>query len=291
MYSKTAFVFDGVPSTQYGLMIYYLDDASTRDLSLGTDVDIVEDRLSKQFRSISYGVNVNQSLSFPLTFGSTEYLDESQIDEILTWLTGHQRYKWLELVDIDHTCDETGHLVIDTIVHAENPVRYRCHINNVNIEYVGNLPFAFSATVELDSQFGYEEPRTFTQEVDSGGVDFTLNNPSSYNGYIFPTMRLTFAEEDTKVFRLINTSDNSRVFELDLTSNAEASLNGVTVEINNLTGVMTNDRANLNLYKYFNNKFFRLLRGDNELRAEVDAGSCTLDITCEFLRKVAGHTA
>ena len=53
MLKSTSFIFDGVPSDTYGLMIYFLDDESTKELPLGTDVDMIEDRLPKNISPFS----------------------------------------------------------------------------------------------------------------------------------------------------------------------------------------------------------------------------------------------
>ena len=76
MFRSTSFIFDSVPSETYGLMIYFLDDESKKEVSLGTDIDVIEDRTPKRFSPIHYGVDVNKSMSFPLIFGSTEYLSD-----------------------------------------------------------------------------------------------------------------------------------------------------------------------------------------------------------------------
>ena len=92
MLRSTSFLFDGHSSEDFGLMIYFLDDEAQRELELGTNVEMIEDRLPKRYNPIHYGVDINQSMSFPLTFGSVDYLSDYDIDAILSWLTGHQQY-------------------------------------------------------------------------------------------------------------------------------------------------------------------------------------------------------
>ena len=62
MLRSTNFIFDGVPSETFGLMIYFLDDSSTRELSLGTDVDVIEERLPTRTTPIHYGVDLNKAI-------------------------------------------------------------------------------------------------------------------------------------------------------------------------------------------------------------------------------------
>ena len=72
---------------------------------------------------------------------------------------------------------------------------------------------------------------------------------------------------------ITNETDKGRTFRL---TNVPAAASDILV--NNDTCVITNN-ADLNLYPYFNFKFFRLVRGYNTLSI---TGNCTLTIRCEF---------
>lgn len=196
MLKSTSFIFDGVSSETYGLMIYFMDDESTKELPLGTDVDMIEDRLPKNVSPIHYGVDMNKAMTFPLTFGSTEYLEDYDVDAILSWLTGHQQYKWLEFVDGDHY------------------VRYKCHLNNMKSLYINGLPFAFTCDVECDGQFGYEYPVSTEYLVDSNGIGIDYFNRSAYNGYLYPDLNIVFGN-DCNTLSIINESDNNREFKIN----------------------------------------------------------------------------
>ena len=394
MFKETAFKFDGIPCTDYGLMIYYLSDSSTRDIGLGTNVSVVEDRLSKRIDPITYGASMNESLSFPLTFGSTETMTEAQVEEILEWLTGHQQYKWLELYESNHLCDDSddnsadhqnefnitddsGTLSLDTVPFAtdiniklealfdgaDEPItlefnnilhtpsdsadvgtgeatdtwdedgetksvtlsvqntynsadvsylietsdatfnsarvivtwndvyciRYKCHIDNVEIQYVNALPFAFEANIECDGQFGYVYPPVITDySVSSTPSTKVLTNHSSYNGYLYPSL-LFSTSGGCNMVSIANNSDNGREFKID-TSDADFTLDDLTVNIDCRNGIIYAVDGNddvVNLYPYFNKKFLRLLKGDNSLTVRTDSGTCTLSVTCVWRRKVS----
>lgn len=198
MFKSTSFIFDNVPSENYNLMIYFMNDEDTKEINLGTDVDVIEDRTPKRFSPIHYGVDINKAMSFPLVFGSTEYLSDWDVDAILSWLTGHQQYKWLEYVDGDHY------------------VRYRCHLNNMRSIYINGLPVAFECDVECDSQFAYEYP--ITTKIKAIGKDNPVSldflNKSSYNGYLYPTLHLDFGD-DCNTLSIINETDNGREFKIN----------------------------------------------------------------------------
>lgn len=196
MYRSSSFVFDGVPSEIYGLMIYFMDDAESREISLGTDINVIEDRLPKRISPIHYGVDINKSMSFPLTFGSTDYLEDYDVDAILSWLTGHQQYKWLEFIDGDHY------------------VRYKCHLNNMQSIYINGLPTAFTCDVECDSQFAYEYPTINEYEIDDTEAYIEYFNKSAYNGYLYPELKIEF-NNDCNSLSIINESDNNREFKIN----------------------------------------------------------------------------
>lgn len=196
MLRSSSFTFDGIPSENYGVMIYFLDDSDTREISLGTDVELIEDRLPKRITPIHYGVDLNKSMSFPLTFGSTEYLEDYDVDAILSWLTGHQQYKWLEFVDGDHY------------------VRYKCHLNNMESVYINGIPTAFTCDVECDGQFAYEYPTVSEYTVDTTEAYIEYFNKSAYNGYLYPQLELALSD-DCNSLTIINESDNDREFKIN----------------------------------------------------------------------------
>lgn len=226
MFRSTSFKFDGVSSETYGLMIYFTDDSEIRDLSLGTDVELIEDRLPKQISPIHYGVDMNKPMTFPLTFGSTNYLKDYDVDAILSWLTGHQQYKWLEFIDGDHY------------------IRYKCHLNNVKTLYVNGLPFAFECDVECDGQFGYEPVEIFEYEVNELGISDDFFNRSSYNGYLYPDVEILF-NDDCTTLSIVNETDGGREFKINHFD--RETINTTSDEIGEITTLGAKIQANSEL--------------------------------------------
>lgn len=288
MFKEIAFNFDGTSCDEYGLMIYFLDDTSVREQDFGTSIEIIEDRLSKRIDPITYGVDMNQSMSFPLTFGSRTTLTEDQVDEVLSWLTGHQDYKWLELYDYESYCDPVTKQPLDDPQpqYKQTRIRYRCHITDVTVQYISGLPFAFDATVECDGQWGYVyPPAVFEFEASSEEGVEVINNQSSYNGYLMPKMHLEFTGPVTQ-FSIVNATDNNREFKIDATD-LENGLENMVVDIDHQNGIITVADSTVNLYPYFNKKFLRLVKGDNRLQFSTDDGTCAITMTCEWRRKVS----
>lgn len=250
MLNSTSFIFDDVPSEDYGLQIYFFEDQD-QDLDFGTKSDIVETRIPKRLTPIHYGVNLNSSMSFPLTFGSLDPLDDYDVDSIIGWLTGHQEYKYLEFVDKDHL------------------VRYKCIINNLKVVHVRGLPFAFKCDVECDSQFSYEPPQIYNYSVD-GEKEIDFLNRSSNNGYIYPKVELKLANDCT-LLSIINESDNDREFLFNNIIKKEVS---TTTEEKNLDTTISEQMSDFSEQSILswtesdlveggsNNKFNDILYGD-----------------------------
>lgn len=195
MLKSTSFIFDGIPSEQYGVMIYFLNDDENRELDLGTDVEVIEERLPKRITPIHYGVDINKSMSFPLTFGSVNYLSDDDVDAILSWLTGHSQYKWLEYVDGEHY------------------IRYKCHLNNMQSVYINGLPVAFTCDVECDGQFAYEYNTVYEYNITDSEQEIEFVNKSSYNGYLYPKLEFQF-NDDCNGLSIFNDTDQGREFNI-----------------------------------------------------------------------------
>jgi phage-related protein len=244
-------------------MLYSFDDPETQENDAGTNVDISETRIARSVKPIHYGVTANQSMTFSLTFGAEKSLSKYETDLISNWLTGHQDYKWLEILQ-------------DDLVN----VRYKCLINNLTEISIKGRPTAFSCDVVCDSQFAYEFPTTFSYKVD-GGLKSRLFNRSTHNGYIYPTIKLTGISGSS--ISIINHSNGDREFKI------ENPPNGVDIYIDCERQIISTNELELgkdsetNIYKLCNYKFPRLIQGTNELEF---SGNFTADITCEFLRKV-----
>ena len=260
------FSFDGIPCTEYGLMMYEFGASGSSNGTVTPNLKIVEDRVSNRYTPLHYGVIQNEPLTFNLTFGvnpesieNGKPLDRWDIDVIARWLTGHRDYKWLEISQPD----------MET-------VRYRCFITNLKYVDYGMFQWGFTCTVLCDSPFAYMYPETYTYQI-RGNSEFTFYNKSAYHGYYRPKIIITHSSGGT--FQIINHSDND--WTMQFTS--LPSTNKV-ITVDNENEIIT-CLALPNPYSNFNFHFFRLVQGKNEL--EVN-GTGTLQILCEFPVNVGG---
>lgn len=260
------FSFDGIPCTEYGLMLYELGSASDTTNTLSTDMDIVEDRIARRYTPLHYGTITNEPLEFTMTFGADPsaidkdaYLDRWDMNAIAIWLTAHDQYKWLEITQPDMEM-----------------FRYKCFITELKHIDVGNLPWAFSCKVVCDSPFAYQYPEVFKYTV-NGTSEVDILNKSSYRGFYKPKMTLSLTRGGT--FYIKNTTDNNRTMQFTgLPTSAS------TITIDNENEVISCGTI-ANPYQYFNFNFFRLCRGNNHL---VINGTGNIEITCEFPINIGG---
>lgn len=268
------FSFNGIPSSQYGLMLYDFG-APVEDGIFSSGLEISEDRTARRYRPLFYGVTQNTPLTFELTFGvnpdgidAYEPLDRWDMAAIATWLTGQDGYRYLEIAQPDMEA-----------------MRYRCIITDLSYVTYGKMPWAMRCTVTCDSPFAYLRPVTYEIIPDTNFTEVTINSRAPVPYY--PRLEYDYVynsslSNSAKALRIINVTDNMRNFQLGggmLVSNQH-------IVIDNENEIITTD-ADINLYDYFNYTFFRLLPGDNELRIRGSQSS-VLRMICEYPINIGG---
>ena len=261
MFNCYEFTFNGESSYQYGLMVYDIGGVGQRDVSFGNRAEIVETRTSGRIRPIHFGVKYHEDpLEFQLVFGAEQALDRYELERVSYWLTGHQDYKWLSIGQPDL-----------------EKLQFRCMVTELTPISHGWLPVAFQATIRCDCPYAYSFPFR-NQYTISGETGILLRNDSSVREWIRP--ELTFVPAaGTSELVLVNADDGDRQFRLS------GIPESVTVTVDNDTGIITTAPTEHNLYGGFDLQFFRLVSGDNHIKATGDG---TLTISGRFLYNTAG---
>lgn len=261
-----SFSFDGISCEEYGLMLYDFGSVSQGDSKFAPGMEISEERVRRRLHPLFYGTSYDEPLEFQLVFGAGEYaasrgecLDRQDMERIASWLTGRDGYKWLQ---IDQP-DLAG-------------IRYRCILTDLETIEVGMCKWAFQCSVHCDSPFAYTLPKTFSYDI-SGTQDVVLRSRSTMNEPYYPQIVVKMNGGNT--VSIINHTDGDREFKL---TEIPQPQDAVTVDCEN--GILTAS-SGLNLYPYFNFKFPRLVRGDNQLTI---SGNCQVTFTCEFPVNVGG---
>lgn len=262
----TEFIFDDIPCSEYGLMVYHFGTEGQEDVPFKNG-DLIEERIAGRYDALTYGLVQNQALEYTLVFGANlqsldenEYIDRYEIEAIAAWLTGHDTRKWLTIVQDDM-----------------ESFRYKCIISELKLITYGDLPWAFSCKVSCDSPFAYTFPEEYAYDLD-GEKQIRLFNRSSFNGFYRP--KIEIALHDCDNVRIVNLSDNNRIFEF----HGLPAGDPLIIWVDNKNQVITNN-VDLNLYPNFNMKFLRLVRGDNILRI---SGTGRIKFICEFPVNIGG---
>lgn len=260
------FIFDGVPCSQFGLMVYHFGSNQQDDVSFQNG-SIVEDRIPSRYDALTYGLVQNQPLEYTLVFGanmesidSRSCLDRYEVEAIASWLTGHKSRKWLTIVQAD----------METF-------RYKCLISDLKLITDGDYPWAFSCTVSCDSPFAYTFEEKYEYRV-NGSKQLRFWNRSSYNGFYRPTLEIELHSGSDVSIQ--NDTDDGRLFEFKGLPNAGTLI----ITVDNKNQIIRNN-MDLNLYPYFNMHFLRLYRGDNYLNI---TGDVTVRFICEFPTNIGG---
>lgn len=265
------FSFNGIPSSQYGLMLYDFG-APVEDGIFSSGLEISEDRTARRYRPLFYGVTQNTPLTFELTFGvnpdgidAYEPLDRWDMAAIATWLTGQDGYRYLEIAQPDMEA-----------------MRYRCIITDLSYVTYGKMPWAMRCTVTCDSPFAYLRPEVY--EITPSLVTWpnmpvtTIMCRSAAPAY-YPIMEYTCTGGVTTV-QIRNVTDSNRTLEITGLSTAQ------TIRIDCENEIITTT-ADINLYDQCNFKFLRLLPGVNQIAVRGDSGG-SLRLICEYPINIGG---
>lgn len=270
------FSFEGHSAEDYNVFLAYIGDPGVTTDSLYT-AEIVETRIPSQVKPIFFGLNHNQPIERELTICSEEYLTREQIDEIVQWLT----------------CSTTGYG--ELTVEDEELESYTLRVIFETLELVSSAyPIAIQCKVVCDSQYAYSTCVSPSYDVQDGLVHLvgggersyiTVDNNSSYLGYIYPTLTLKIPQGVTQ-FSMTNTSDNNGLLALELPSSFTPDNETDThliIKIDTQYKIMTTNCSDVNPYKCLKDMdgyfyFPRLVRGLNKFTFEGTA-ICSLTYT------------
>lgn len=262
MFKTYEFIFAGMPSSMYGLMVCDFAGKNHSDNAFGNKAKIVETRIPGRVRPLHHGVDYNSDpLTFKLIFGADHELDRWDLQEVSYWLTGHQQYQWLQIEQPD-------------LAHIE----YRCLITDLTPISIGWLPYAFEATVTCDCPYayGFEFEKTMSF---SDGDELYVFNESTAHECCYPKLKITPHGDCVSITNMNDKNYNGNANEFSLTGIPSGS----TVFIDNENGIIRDETFGTNLYDGFNDTFFRLVPGDNNLKM---TGSGTMTISGRFYYNV-----
>ena len=259
-FSGKNFVFNSIPSENYGLVITSESDTSQEPIA---DITPTISRIYKRNKSFLYGVTPSQTLEFSISLTSiTGYIDSTLLGLISEWLFGQQNFQKLQIIQDDMT-----------------DIYFNCFLLSPQVIRSGNMIIGVKARVSCDSPFAYTFPRTTTHNFSTPPNEQRIffDNLSHDSYYLYPNIsfQMTSSGGDISISNL----EEGREFLFDgLASNERISVNNDLQIIESSLGL-------LRLSK-FNKNFLRFIPGRNTLRITGDISSLTLEYS--FTRKIGG---
>jgi hypothetical protein len=249
----SSFVFNNIPSEYYGLRIFNFN-SGRENASAGGDISPVTQTIYRRPIPYFYGVNQDKVLTFPIVFGSYSALDSTTINLIHKWLFGQMNYKKLVVVQPDMS-----------------EVYFNCFLTDPQNISIGNLKYAFEATVICDSPWAWSYDKVFAKTYSTDNVDdtFIFVNESANCDYLYPEVSFTINSLGSGV-TITNSSDNGRQFIFAGISPLE------TITIDNDRQILSSSTGLYRLSK-FNLNWFRLLQGINNINILGGISSFTMN--------------
>ena len=253
------FSYNGINSTEMNVMTCDIDGntglietPSGSALELSTVKPVCADKW--HFYNAQYSEPLSYSIHLMKTGFTPFTVDE--ITKINRWLMRKDGYHPFSFTDSAYgaiTFFATA--VSGSIVSSSN--------KNIALKYdfKTNAPFGYGD--EITVSFG-------------GSGNFLLENTSSENGYIYPSMViLSNSNSDIEI------SNNGRITKI------EKCLKGEKITLNNEYKIISSSNVQHDLANDFNYKWFRLSRNDDAIENNITVkGDCTIQLTYRPVIKI-----
>ena len=177
------FIFDGVDSRDYDLLLCSFDGAQDEELSMGLGIEPIQIELRD--RIIDYGGKWDEVITFEFAVAHGcsrigEPFSRKEIREIASWLTSSKDLKWLSIYDEDDT-----------------EYFYYCRFTNIQQKKIGGQTLGLIFEVTCDSPFAYSDIKTktflyrdFVNYQEYVGIplsQFFINNDQILDSYCYGT--------------------------------------------------------------------------------------------------------
>ena len=244
------FEYDGISSAKYGLFFGHINTERLKQICGNIEYNqVFYPSLNRQE---IHGINKDEfPLSFDLEIISAEPIPYRYAREIKKWLFSSHEYKKLYPSRIK---DRT----VEKINGKEKRVYVECIFTNPEALFYADGLHGWKCTCILSSGWAFQDAIEVTYTDFTEDINITVD---SDNGeYIYPTFTFLAGATTNPISpTIINTSDNNRTMEIkDIPAQTE-------VYVDSAIGTIT-DNTGVSLYpKLLNQKFLRLVNGDNVL--------------------------
>ncbi len=247
----SSFIFNSVPSEQYGLRISELDASAINEAMGSFDVEIYEQKVYRRSTPYFYGTTGVPHLEFDMSCYSEQELSAEDFSIIQKWLFGQNTYKKLQITQFD-----MQNIYWWTILNSPETIKVGSKIQGCKFHVICNSPF------------GYKFPETTTYTYTASVVD---NNEYFYNAsddvlnYLYPVSVITMNNTGGTA-TITNQTDTNRVFEFTGLQADEV----ITID-NNLQTISSS--TGLKRLNNFNKHWLRFVPSINNLRIQGNIAS------------------
>src|ERR1035437_2464599 len=130
------FIFDGIPSSNYGLVISSINNSGVGDSSMGSSSNPITKKLLRNPKEYIFGVELSPVLTFDLEITSQNPISADMRNFIGSWLFGQMTYKKLQILQDD----------------LQN-YYYNVLFTDATLIYAGNLHYGYKIKARSDSPF------------------------------------------------------------------------------------------------------------------------------------------
>ena len=245
------FEYDGIRSAKYGLFFGHVDTERLKKIC--GDIEYKQSYYPSLNRQEIHGTSKDEfPLSFELEIISAEPISYRSAKEIKKWLFNSPTYKKLYASRIK---DKT----IEKINGVEKRRYVECVFTNPEAMFYADGLHGWKCTCTLSSGWSFQDEIEITYTDFSG--DIVIPVDSDNGEYIYPTMVISVAATTNPISpAIVNTSDNNRKMEIkDIPAQTE-------IYVDSAVGTITDNTATSLYPNLVDQKFLRLVNGDNVLQ-------------------------
>ena len=269
------FVFDGIKSDEYNIMICSFDGIKSGETTAGSNIEFKYFKIpnSNKWGKISSTYNEQLSFSFQICKNpcsmESMFFSEREMAFVLRWLNKKED-KWLQIIQ-----------------EGYEDIYFHCHIHPEKYE-IGGQCIGFTLTATCDSPFGWSEIQSLSISS-SASLSIKYYDPSDEIGIIYPNIEIVSKADNQEIS--IKNDLTSIETKIKNCSNGELITLGENMIVHssecepNIIGVGYSGKHKT-FFDDFNWNWFSIGNTfDNRINTISVTGSCDIYMTWRYPRK------
>jgi hypothetical protein len=235
--SGCPFKYDGIMSTQYGLIITNINTDYNKTKLDGSQVYSTT-YIPATNRFYIFDRKIKEPLTFEVEITSNEsnkYLSVLQQRSIVNWLFDRASYHKFEIMNKDYA-----------------GLYFNCYFTDTETLNYGMGCMGYKFTVVCDAAWAWENPKTYTYSFTTLPSTVNFINNSDYEDYLYPLKTIITCGATGGTISITNKNDNNKAVQFtELVPNEVVTINDINQVISS-TGINRYDNWNKNLLRFAN---------------------------------------